>query len=125
MTMEGALLKVSAEDSEMTAPAGRPFDVRLKVSRLSKLSEPVRLELVLPDELTGKLKADTVMVPVGTEAAVVRVTPAAALRGLCTFTIRATAMQDGKYPAISEAPVTIELLPAGTGTGALRGGPSR
>src|SRR5262249_47559685 len=58
MTMEGALLKVSAEDSELMVPAGRPFDVRLKVSRLTKLAEPVRLELVLPEELAGKFKMD-------------------------------------------------------------------
>jgi hypothetical protein len=118
MTMEGALLKVSAEEGEMMVPAGRPFDVRLKVSRLTKLAEPVRLELVLPEELTGKLKADAVTVPVGTESAVVRVTPAADLRGLVSFTIRGTAIQDGKYSVISETPVTVELLAPGTGVNA-------
>jgi hypothetical protein len=112
MTMEGALLKLSAEDNELTVPAGRPFEVPLKVSRLTKLAEPVRLELVLPEELAGRLKADAVTAPVGTEAAVLRITPAADLRGTHTFTIRATALQDGKYPAVSEASITAEFAPA-------------
>jgi hypothetical protein len=109
MTMEGALLKVSAEDGEITVPPGRPFDVRVKVSRLSKLAEPVRLELVPQEELPGGFKAEPLTVPVGTETAVLRVTPAPGLRGLHTFTIRATALQEGKYPAVSEAVVSVEL----------------
>ncbi len=113
MTMEGALLKLSAEDQELVVPAGQPFDVHLKVSRLAKLAEPARLELRLPDELAGQLKAEPVTVPVGTEMAVLRITPTATLLGLRTFTIRATALQDGKYPAISETSVTVEFR-AGT-----------
>jgi hypothetical protein len=116
MTIEGALLKVSAEDNDLTVPAGKPFDVRLQVSRLSKLAEPVRLELRLTEGLTGKLKAKPVTVPVKKEKVVFLITPAADLRGLHTITIRATALQDGKYPAISEATVAVELAPAGTGS---------
>src|SRR5262249_35564762 len=108
MTMEGALLKLSAEDQELAVPVGKPFDVRLKVSRLAKLAEPVRLELRLPEELAGRLKAEPLTVPVGQETAVFRLTPAADLSGACNFTIRATAMQDGKYPAISEATLAVE-----------------
>jgi hypothetical protein len=112
MTMEGALLKVSAEAPELTVPAGRPFDVHLKVSRLAKLAEPARLELRLPEGLAGKLTAGAVIVPVKQETAVLRVTPAPGLRGPHTFTVRATAMQEGKYPVVSEATVTVELVPA-------------
>jgi len=117
MTMEGALLKVAAEDSELTVPAGRAFDVRLKIARLTKLAEPVRLELRLPPELAGRLKADPLTVPVGKEHAVLRITPAADVRGQHTFTIRGTAMQDGKYPAISEAAVSIDFLAATAASG--------
>ena len=113
MTMEGALLKLSAEDQDLTVPAGQPFDVHLKVSRLSKLAEPVRLELRLPEELAGQLKAEPVIVPVGTRSRRARGSlPRAELRGLHSFTIRATALQDGKYPAISETSVSVEFLPA-------------
>ena len=110
MTLEGALLKVSAEDQDMKVPMGKPFDVTLKVARLAKLPEPVRLELLLPPELAGQLKAEPIVVPVGKETAVVRITPTPTLSGLHTFQIRATALQDGKYPAISEPQVTVELL---------------
>jgi hypothetical protein len=112
MTMEGALLKVSVEDQDMTVPAGRAFEVRLKIARLTKLAAPVRLELRPPEELAGRLKADAVMVPVGKEQAVLRISPASNLRGPCVFVIRGTAMQDGKYPAVSEATVTVDFLPA-------------
>ncbi len=110
MTMEGALLKVSADDSDLTPPAGQPFDVHLKIARLTKLNEPAKLELRLPDELAGQLKAEPMIVPAGKEQAVMRVTPAANLRGLHTFTIRATALQDGKYLVLSEASVTVEFV---------------
>jgi hypothetical protein len=111
MTLEGALLKVSSEDQELSIPAGQPFEVRLKISRLlTKLSEPVRLELRLPEELEGRLKAEPMIVPVGKDEAVFKVTPTPDVNGLITFTIRGTAMQDGQYPAISEAAVTVELV---------------
>jgi hypothetical protein len=109
MTMEGALLKVSSDSRDLAVPAGKPFDVHLKVSRLAKLAEPVRLELRLPEDLTGKLKAEPMVIPVGKEEAVFRITPAAALGGAHTFTIRATALQNGKYLAVSETLVSVEF----------------
>jgi hypothetical protein len=112
MTMEGALLKVSVEEQDLRVPAGQPFDVPLKVSRLAKLNRPARLELRLPEELAGQLKAESMNVAVGKEQAVMRITPAASLHGPCTFTIRATALQDGRYLAVSEANVTVEIIPA-------------
>jgi hypothetical protein len=111
MTVEGALLKISAEEQALTVPAGRPFDVPLKVSRLAKLNEPARLELRLPEELAGQLKAEPMNLAIGKEQAVMRITPAANLRGLYAFAIRATALQDGKYLAVSEASVTVEFVP--------------
>jgi hypothetical protein len=111
MTLEGALLKVSADDADMTVKAGQPFDVHLKIARLTKLNAPAKLELKLPDELAGQLKAEPMVVPIKQEQAVMRITPAANLQGLHTFTIRATALQDGKWVAVSEAVVTVELAP--------------
>ncbi|MBM4073247.1 MAG: hypothetical protein FJ271_30645 [Planctomycetes bacterium] len=114
MTMEGALLKVSADVPDLVVPAGRPFVVPLKISRLTKLAEPVRLELRVPEELTGMLNAEPSVVAVGKEQAALRITPAAALRGgPHVFSIRATAMQDGRYPVISETPVTVEFAAGG------------
>ena len=111
MTMEGALLKVSADEPDATLPIGQPFDVHLKVSRLAKLAQPVRLELRLPDELAGKLRAEPIIVAVGKEQATLRITPMSNLRGLHAFTIRATALQDGKYLAVSETSISVEFIP--------------
>jgi hypothetical protein len=115
MSMEGALLKVSADEPEMVVAAGRPIDVRLKVSRLIKLAEPVKLELKMPTELTGLVKSEPIVVPVGAETATFRITPTTEMQGVHTFTIRGTALQDGKYPAISEATVAVEFLAGGAG----------
>jgi hypothetical protein len=112
MTMEGPLMKVSPEVSEQVVPSDRPFDVQVKVSRLTKLAEPVRLELRVPEELAGKLKAEAVVVPVGKEHVVFRITPLADLNGVHAITIRGTALQDGRYPAISEAHFSVEFLSA-------------
>ena len=112
MTMEGALLKVAAEEPDMTVPAGRAFELHLRVSRVTKLTDPARLELRLPEELAGKLKAESVNVAAGQEKVVLRVTQAADLAGLHTISVRATALQDGIYPAISETAITIEFVPA-------------
>jgi hypothetical protein len=114
MTMEGALLRVSALQQELTVPAGRPFDVPLKISRQAKLPEPVRLELRLPDELAGKVHMEPLLVPMGKEQISVRIVPASGLIGLHVFSIRGTALQEGKYPAISEVRVAVEFLPGGT-----------
>jgi hypothetical protein len=54
------------------------------------------------------------------EEAVLRVTPKAAAAGLSgahTITIRATAMQEGKYPVISETTVSIEFVAPRATTG--------
>lgn len=112
MTMEGALLKVSAENNDLTVPEGKPFDVRLKVARLTKLKEPARLELLLPKSLAGQLDAKPILVGEKTESAEMRITPASSLRGLHTITIRATAMKEGKYPVISETSVTVDFVSA-------------
>ena len=47
MTMEGALLKITSSDDELRAAPGQPFDLRLRVSRLSKLTDPIRIELIV------------------------------------------------------------------------------
>ena len=60
MTMEG----IPAQDHErrrralLRLPCGEPFDVNLRIARLSKLTEPVRIELIALKELASQLKAE-------------------------------------------------------------------
>jgi hypothetical protein len=81
------------------------------VSRQAKLTEAVRLELRLPEELAGRLEAQPQLISGKQETVVFRITPAADLRAVQTFTIRGTALQEGKYPVISETTVSVEFLP--------------
>jgi hypothetical protein len=113
MTMEGSLLKIAAPDADLTVLAGQAFDVRLEVARLTKLTEPARLELRVPEGLKGQLEAKPVTLDAKTKTAVLHITTGALLRGRHTLTIRAMAMQDGKYPVISETTVSVDFLPIG------------
>ena len=112
MTMEGALLKISTEDDDLTVRAGQAFDVRLQVARLANLVEPARVELRLPESLKGQLEAKPLLLDAKTKQAVFRISSGTTLRGRHTITIRATAIQDGKYPVVTETPLSVEFLPA-------------
>jgi hypothetical protein len=112
MSIEGAILKVSAP-SELKIKPGETVEVQVAALRSPKLPVPVQLELKLPEELVGVLKADPVTVGPDKTTGALRITclKDAKLDGEVTFTIRGTAMQDGKYAVVSEAHVTVEVLP--------------
>ena len=112
MTMEGALLKVTSDDDERRLPPGEAFDVNLRVARLSKLTEPVRIEMIAPKELAGHLKAEPATAIVGQEKVALRVTPAPTLTGRVSFVVRATALQDGRHLVMSETLVPVDFSPA-------------
>lgn len=112
MTMEGALLKITSDDGERQLPPGVSFDVNLKVARLSKLIEPVRIELIAANGAAGQLKAEPVMALVGEDKVALRVTPAPTLTGRVSFTVRATTLRDGKYLVMSEMPLVVDVAPS-------------
>ncbi len=109
MSIEGAILKVSADAKEWTVGPGETVAVPVSVLRSAKLAESVRLDLVLPEHLAGAFRADPVTVAPGQTAAVVKIACAkgAKFDGGATLTIRGTAMQGGKYAVVSDAAVTI------------------
>jgi hypothetical protein len=112
MSIEGSILKVSAP-AELRVRPGETVEVPVTVLRSPKLAVPVRLELKLPEELAGALKAEPVTVAPGATTAVFKLTCATGAKfdGEATVTIRGTAMQDGKYAVVSEAAVTVECPP--------------
>lgn len=114
MSIEGALLKLSHASRDLAARPGQPFDVRLRISRSAKIPEPARIELRLPDELAGLFSAEPLVVPPGQEEALLQITPAAdtKLTGLHTLVIRATVLQNGYLPAVSETKVSVEFPPS-------------
>jgi hypothetical protein len=109
MTMEGALLKVSHHGRELAARPGRSFAVRLRVARSAQLPEPVRLELLPPEDLAGLLRAEPVVVPPGRSEVdfVVSAADDPRVVGEHTLTIRGTALHKGHLPAVSETAVSV------------------
>jgi len=108
MTMEGALLKLSAEP-EMVVKPGEPIVVKVRLSRSPRLVEPVKLELVLPEELAAAFKCDPVTaLPGQTEVDVkVLVVDATKLAAEPTLTFRGTAIQPGNLKVVSEVSVKL------------------
>jgi hypothetical protein len=115
MTMEGALLKLSHAEEDYAAKPGATLVVHVKLSRSPRLTEPVKLELV-PSELAEAVKAEAVMLQPGqTEADFKIVLTAAADKfgGEQVLVIRATAVQSGNLPVVSETAVRVTLAPVG------------
>ncbi len=113
LSLEGALLKVTHAAEEFSATPGHHIEIPINVLRSVKLSVPVKLELVVPGGLIGCLNADAVELPVGRDRTVlvVQTTSDSRLYGTRTFQIRGTALQDGKYPAISQTTVEVYFQP--------------
>ncbi len=95
--------------------SGGSFDIPLKLSRSAKLPEEATVELDTPNELTGLLKCDAITLPTEDNQGVLRVTTVrdAGLVGPWNLRIKATALQDDKWPAISitHVPVVVTGLP--------------
>src|SRR5690606_32082482 len=107
MSMEGALMKVSHAAGELSLEPGGSIEIPVTVARSPKLPESVTLELVVPSELEGLLRADPVTVTPGQTEVRFRVETVIdpRLDGEANFTIRGTAMQEGKLPVISQTDV--------------------
>lgn len=108
MSLEGALLKLTHEQQEYVAAPGSTIDIPLKVSRTVKLPVAADVVLVGSDEKNSVFTADAVQLPQSVNQHTLKLKIAAdAKPGLHLATIRATAMQDGKWPAVSETVVGI------------------
>jgi hypothetical protein len=112
MSIEGSLLKVSHDAREVAVRPGETQAIAVTVLRSAKLTESVRLELRLPDDLAGCLGADAIEVPPGKDTAVFRITRAkdARITGEHSITIRATALQGGHLPVVSETTVLVGFV---------------
>jgi hypothetical protein len=108
MSLEGALLKLTHENQEYVAAPGGTLEVPIKLSRTPKL--PVAADVVLfgTGERPSVFSADGFQLPpnVNQHVLKIRVAPDAK-PGKYEALLRATAMQDGKWPAVSETTVTV------------------
>lgn len=112
MIMEGALLKVSSENSDVVTPLGEIQEITVKVSRSPELPLPVKVELVVPDEATGSISATPLILEPDKTSGVLQIVSKAdeQLRGQWDLTVRATALQDDKWPVISETEIRVEYV---------------
>ena len=114
MSVEGALLKISPGPGELRVRAGESFDLPLKVLRSAKLDKPVRLEARLVGETEGLLRAESIEVAPNLDRVSMRVESEndQRLLGEQTIRIRATALQAGDLPVVSEVTVPVLFLGA-------------
>ncbi len=110
MSVEGALMKLSPGPDEVTAVCGEPAAVTLKLARSSKLSGPVKVELVVPPELHGLVSAAALEWPADKANATLVLTSKAdpKLPGVWKLAARATATRDG-FPVVSECEIEVEF----------------
>lgn len=108
MSLEGALLKLTHEQQEFVAAPGSTLEIPLKVSRTVKLPVAADVVLVGSGEKGAVFTAAPVQLPQSVTQHTLKLKIAAdAKPGLHQAVIRATALQDGKWPAISETTVDI------------------
>jgi hypothetical protein len=114
MIMEGALLKVSTENSDVVTALGESQEISVNVSRSPELPLPVKVELIVPDEASGFISATPLIIDPDKTSGVLQIVSRAdeQLRGQWNLTVRATALQDGQWPVISESEIRVEYVPA-------------
>ena len=110
MSVEGALLKLSPGTDEITATAGEPAVVPMKLARSPKLTGAVKVELVVPPELKDVVSAAPLDWPADKPTATLLLSskPDPKLAGVWKFAARATSTRDG-FPVASECEVEVEF----------------
>lgn len=111
MSLEGALLKISHEPLERDVALGGTISIPLKVSRTAKLTQSARVEVVPDEEFPGLFAAEPIELSADKSLfeLPVRVGQQAAAVGARTIRIRVTSLQDGKWPAVSETAVAVQV----------------
>jgi len=71
-----------------------------------------KVELSVPEEVAGLLQAEPLVLAAGANEGILRVVSKAdpRLQGPWTLRITATAMQEGKWPVVSETGIPIEVV---------------
>ncbi|MBS0265227.1 MAG: PPC domain-containing protein [Planctomycetes bacterium] len=114
MSMEGALLKLSTGTPEIAIHPGDRFSVALKISRSAKIPEPARVELRLADDQAGLFATPATVVPFGQDEVQVEITAGMSpeMVGEHELTLRATVLQNGVLPTVSETKVLVDVRAA-------------
>lgn len=111
MIMEGALMKLGADVKEFESPIGGTIQVPITISRTARLSLPVTVDLLVPEEARGQIKSKAVVIPADQQRGVLQIDfdNSPELRGPWTLRLAATALQDGRWPVVSETEIKVDL----------------
>lgn len=107
----GALMKIGHKVEELKVTGKEPFVIPVIVSRSAQLTGPAKLELIVPETLTGMVSGEPLELAPDKTTADFPITPKpdAKLEGRHELKIRCTTMKDGTLPVISETVVTVEF----------------
>jgi hypothetical protein len=109
----GAMMKLASGITETTARPGGKLDIPVTISRNNDLTETATLELILDDEtapyFSGEKVTMTADKPMSTFP--IQIKPTAPTSGEFEVMIRATLLQHGKLPVISESRILVTLTP--------------
>ncbi len=106
----GAMLKISAGETEFQAKRGAEISIPIHIDRSEKLTESVTLELCGQDSQRSPFmaKPQDLAADVSHSDFTVSIIPTASAHAEYPLKIRATLMKDGTYPVISETTVLVE-----------------
>ncbi|MDX1929902.1 MAG: hypothetical protein SFV81_25470, partial [Pirellulaceae bacterium] len=112
MSLEGALLKLTHEPQDHVVQLGSTLEIPLKVSRNVKLPEAVRVELVPDANFADAITCQPVVVPTSSQVttSTLQIGSQPHLVGKRSITLRATALQNGRWPTIAETTVPIVIV---------------
>ena len=109
MILEGALMKLAHQAGELSVVPGSSFEVPVKVVRSAKMPETAVVRIEVPGPLVGLITARPLTLKPGqsTGTLTINTLPDAKLDGDWKIKLVATALQDGRWPAVSvtELPV--------------------
>lgn len=108
---EGALLKLSSGAGEVSAKPGDEIRIPLTISRAPELHEPLAVELIPDGGQTGLVTAEPVkLTPEQREGEiVVKLANDPRVSGEQSLVVRATALQGGRWPVVSETTITVTV----------------
>ncbi|MFO0979272.1 MAG: hypothetical protein U0996_22885, partial [Planctomycetaceae bacterium] len=111
MIMEGALMKLGADVREFESQTGGTIQVPVTISRTARLPLPVTVELKVPEEMRGRMKSAAIIIPADQHHGVLQIEfeNAPELAGPWTLRLAATALQDGRWPVVSETEIKVNL----------------
>jgi len=111
MILEGALLKLAHRAGELTVSPGGSFEIPVSVARSAKLQETTVVRIEPPEGLEGLIKAQPLTLKPGQKNGTLKLMtlPDARLSGDWEIKLVATALQDGRWPAVSITMVPVRF----------------